>query len=156
MSLSSGEAEYYAMVRAAAVGLGIQAILSDWKVQSSLTLKTDASAAVGIAMRKGLGKVRHIEVNQLWLQEKVAQGKIKIVKVHGSANLADHLTKFLDGPKLAHDCKQLELERTRTRHPLTPVVLREATRSWIAAILIAILQPSTVWLRGDVNCEHGR
>jgi hypothetical protein len=34
-------------------------------------LKTDASAAKGIASRNGLGKARHIEVTQLRLQEKV-------------------------------------------------------------------------------------
>jgi hypothetical protein len=34
-------------------------------------LKTDASAAKGIASRKRLGKARHIEVNQLWLQDKL-------------------------------------------------------------------------------------
>ena len=37
-----------------------------------IQVKSDASAAVGIAMRRGLGKVRHIDVSQLWLQEKIA------------------------------------------------------------------------------------
>ena len=32
----------------------------------------DASAAIGMAQRVGLNKVRHIEVDVLWLQEQMA------------------------------------------------------------------------------------
>ena len=63
----------------------------------TVTVKTDASAAKGIATRRGMGKVRHIEVNQLWVQEKVASGSLRIVKIGTDENLADHLTKYLDG-----------------------------------------------------------
>lgn len=122
ISLSSGEAKYYAMVRSAAVGIGLRSIPNDWHVRADISLKTDASAAVGIAMRRGLGKVRHIEVNQLWLQEKIADGDLKIVKVGGSVNLADHLTKYIDRAKLDNDCKLLDLERSGSRHVLTPGV----------------------------------
>ena len=36
----------------------------------------DSSAAKGIASRRGLGKVRHIEVHQLWLQDKVQKKEV--------------------------------------------------------------------------------
>ena len=58
-----------------------------------LTVKTDATAAVGIESRRGVGKVRHIETNQLWLQDKVTKKEIKVVKVSTHQNLADHMTK---------------------------------------------------------------
>ena len=45
--------------------------MKDLGVNMSITILTDASAAKGIASRRGLGKVRHIEVNQLWVQERV-------------------------------------------------------------------------------------
>ena len=32
---------------------------------------TDASAALGVAHRQGLEKIRHIDVQHLWIQEKV-------------------------------------------------------------------------------------
>ena len=54
-----------------------------------LTLKSDASAAIAIASRGGLGKLRHIEVCQLWLQEKVRSGVVKVVKVGTDENIAD-------------------------------------------------------------------
>ena len=41
-----------------------------------LRIKTDASVAKSLASQRGLGGIRHIEVNQLWLQEKVNKGEI--------------------------------------------------------------------------------
>ena len=69
IALSSGEVEYYGAVRGASQALGLKAMLSDLGVHVGVELMVDASAAIGIAMRRGLGKVRHIELNELWLQE---------------------------------------------------------------------------------------
>ena len=44
-------------------------------------MHTDSSAAKGIAARKGLGKARHIDVSQLWVQQEVHRNMITIVKV---------------------------------------------------------------------------
>ena len=58
----------------------------------SLELRTDASAAVGVIMRQGAGKVRHLQVKQLWLQETVANGEIVIRQIPRAINCADALT----------------------------------------------------------------
>ena len=79
------------MVRGASMGMGVRSILEDLGVSLKIRVRTDASAAKGIASRRGLGKVRHIEVNQLWLQDKVSTGEIEIMKVKGTGNLADGL-----------------------------------------------------------------
>ena len=71
IALSSGEAEYYGAVRGASQGIGLKAMLQDLGVTVGVKLHIDASAAIGIAMRRGMGKVRHIELNQLWLQDQV-------------------------------------------------------------------------------------
>ena len=81
ISISSGEAEYYALVRAGSNALGMQAMLKDLGVTVRIRLKTDASVAKSIGNRKGLGKQRHIEVNQLWLQDKVRKGEIEVVTI---------------------------------------------------------------------------
>ena len=94
VALSSGEAEYYSMVKGSSIGIGFQAMLGELGVKLGLRLKCDASAAVGIVMRRGLGKVRHIDLSQLWLQEKVASGKVKIHKVKSQDNKSDLLTKY--------------------------------------------------------------
>ena len=101
ISISSREAEYYGCVRAASHGLGIKSMLGDLGVEGKrLRVKTDASVAKSLASRRGLGGIRHIEVNQLWLQEQVNDGTIEIEKVKGEINRADVLTKFKDGESL--------------------------------------------------------
>ena len=120
IALSSGEAEYYGMVKGASMAMGVQSVLGDLGYEVKIRIRTDASAAKGIASRRGLGKVRHIEVSQLWLQEKVATGAIEVMKVKGEGNLADALTKALDGPGVK---KHLDLTRQQVmsgRHRLTP------------------------------------
>ena len=82
--------------------------------------KTDASAAKGIASRRGLGKVRHIEVNQLWLQDKVNSGEIQVMKVKGEGNLADALTKPLEGTGTRKHLDLTGQEVVEGRHDLTP------------------------------------
>ena len=77
------------------MGLGVQAMLKEIGINIGLVLKCDASAAVGIVMRRVLGKVRHIDLSQLWLQEKVAQGSLKVIKVKTGENKSDALTKYL-------------------------------------------------------------
>ena len=96
---SSGEAEYYAIVRAAAEGLGMQSIMHDlgWKMR--IRLWVDSSAAKSIASRIGLGRVRHLEVKFLWLWEVLRDKRLEVKKVHGAQNPADILTK----PKSAEE-----------------------------------------------------
>ena len=53
----------------------------------------DASAAIGMAQRVGLNKVRHIEVDVLWLQEKMVRRLLPIVKIPGPRNLSDLCTE---------------------------------------------------------------
>ena len=120
IALSSGEAEYYSMVRGGSMGLGINAIASDLGMSFKVIVKTDASAAKGIASRKGLGKVRHIDVSQLWLQDRVSKGDIAIEKVSTHINLADALTKHVDSGKLDSHMISVGLVITTLRLELMP------------------------------------
>ena len=52
-------------------------------------------------MRIGLGKVRHLETSQLWLQSKDASGDVSVHKIDGKDNVADALTKYLSGPDMS-------------------------------------------------------
>ncbi len=122
IALSSGEAEYYGMVKGASVALGIKALSEDLgrQYEVPIEIKTDASAAIGIANRIGVGKVRHIEVNQLWLQDKVHRKEIKITKVKGEENLADALTKPLDQRGVLRHIEGVRARIEQGRHPLMP------------------------------------
>lgn len=58
-------------------------------------LHLDAAAAKGIIERKGFLKVRHIDVNVLWLQETCARKAIPLNQVSGTENCAHLMTKHL-------------------------------------------------------------
>ena len=121
ISLSSGEAEYYGCVRASAHGLGVKSMLADLGVtRKRLRIKTHASVAKSLASRRGLGGIRHIEVNQLWLQEKVNEGTIEVEKVKGETNRADVLTKFKDGESLKQQLNWTGQVLTFGRHIIAP------------------------------------
>ena len=102
------------------MGLGIQAMARDLGVSISVNVKTDASAAKGIASRRGLGKVRHIDVSQLWLQDRVSKGEITIGKVSTHNNIADAMTKHVDSGKLNSHMLSVGLVIVQSRHELMP------------------------------------
>ena len=104
---SSGEAEYYGLVKAAGAGLGYQSLLNDVGLNLHITAWTDSSAALGIASRSGRGKLRHLETHTLWLQEKARTGAICVKKVRGEVNPADLLTKHLPSREKVHHLFQL-------------------------------------------------
>ena len=55
----------------------------------------DSSAALAVAKRKGAGKLRHINVSSLWIQERQDREDLELRKVLGTENLADLMTKYL-------------------------------------------------------------
>ncbi len=57
---------------------------------------TDSSAAKSFVSRRGLGKMRHLEIRDLWLQKEVRDGKVEVSKVRGEENPADLMTKILN------------------------------------------------------------
>ena len=81
IALSTGEAELYAINRSAAIALGLQGLMYDLGVSLDIKMFTDASTGKSIASRRGLGKVRHISVNELWIQDKVASKTVLIIKI---------------------------------------------------------------------------
>lgn len=50
---------------------------------------------MGICSRSGLGKLRHIDTQCLWLQGKVRSGAVELRKVKGSENPAVLFTKHI-------------------------------------------------------------
>ena len=59
------------MVKAGSQGLGMRSMMKDMGIEMKVKIITDATAAKGMAQRRGLGSVRHVEVHQLWIQERV-------------------------------------------------------------------------------------
>ena len=59
----------------------MKSLLKDLMVEVDLRIFTDATTGKAMAARRGLGKVRHISTNELWIQEKVQNNELSIVKI---------------------------------------------------------------------------
>ena len=103
IALSSCEAELNAICKAATEGLGAKNMTIEMGVEESLEIMTDASAAVGVVQRQGAGKIKHLEVKQLWVQEQERKKNVKMTKIPREVNWADlftHHWSFIEGEKM--------------------------------------------------------
>ena len=97
-ALSSAEAELYAMIEGVTRAKGLVALAKELgfkELSNVVHLGTDSSAAKSFVSRRGLGKMRHLEIRDLWLQKEVLEGKVEISKIPGKENPADLMTKIL-------------------------------------------------------------
>ena len=92
IALSSAEAELNASIKAAQEGLCLRNLLVELGEDSFLRLFGDSSANDGIIKRAGTGKVKHLSVRQLWLQEQSAAGELSHTKMPRLDNPSDVLT----------------------------------------------------------------
>ena len=95
IALSPGEAELSGICRGASTALGLQSLAKDLGIELRIEILTDATAAIGICRRRGLGKIRHLHVSDLWVQDRLKTGDFKLTKVAGVDNPADILTKHV-------------------------------------------------------------
>ena len=68
---SVGEAEYYGVAKAAAIGMQRQSMLKDWSIDMDLAIYTDPSSAIGTTSRRGVGQLKHVQSRYLWIQERL-------------------------------------------------------------------------------------
>ena len=78
----------------------------------------DATAAIGMAGRRGLGKVKHVHTVFLWIQERLQEYKAIVKKQHTSDMLADILTKFLPRETLEKLLKRMGYVYRDSKHSL--------------------------------------
>ena len=95
VTLSSGEAELMAMVKATTEAIGLTQLAASWGNQLEAEIFVDSSAALAVTNRKGCGKLRHVRIGHLWIQELSAEEAVKFSKVRGTENPADLMTKHL-------------------------------------------------------------
>ena len=94
MSLSSGEAELNASLKGGVELLGVRELLQELGESNiSLLLQGDSAACRGTVHREGCGRLKHLEVKQLWIQSHIRDGRISFQKIPRSENTADAMTK---------------------------------------------------------------
>ena len=72
--------------------LGISEFCSDFCCNMKTMIDGDSSAVRGILARRGCGKVKHLDVKELWLQEQVRSGEVEFQKNPQKNNPSDALT----------------------------------------------------------------
>ena len=71
--------------------------------------------------RTGLGKVRHMDLQMLWLQEAVRVGKLVLRKVSGATNPADLMTKYLASESISKAMIRLGMHWEDAREGCSPI-----------------------------------
>ena len=108
VALSSGEAEYYVLIRGTCTSLGIQSHDQDWMIDVPIQIYSDSSAARSVARRRGIGgRLRHLQTRHVWLQSRVALGHLKLDVVAGEQNPADTLNETIartQNPRVVGTC----------------------------------------------------
>ena len=132
VALSSAEAEPHAMVAASAEAIGLVHLFKDLGCTLEGEVYADSSAALGIAQRSGMGKVRHLRVQALWVQEVRCNRRLKYRKVLGSRNPADVLTKHVPRELLDTHARTLGVEFGEGRAESAPTInnVEPYTEEW--------------------------
>ena len=93
ISQSSGEAEYIAGAASASEGLYVRELFRSCGIEMKLLIHIDSTSAIGTASRRGLTRIRHLDVRFLWLQSACAEKRLELRKCPGEENCADANTK---------------------------------------------------------------
>ena len=92
VALSSCEAELNAGVKMTSELLGLVLAFSELGVRYEAEVRGDCSPMQGVIERRGVGKVKHLCLKQLWMQEKVRDKSVKFVKIPRDDNPSDAMT----------------------------------------------------------------
>ena len=146
LALSSGESELGGLVKAFAEGLGLQAILKDFGVSVHLKVLSDASAAIGMVRRLGLGKVRHLATADLWIQQRVRDGSVCVSKCPGALTCSDLMTKYKSRQDLLRQTAMMGFRQIPGRPSISPM----RTSGWTVDKPVS----APAQTRGNVDVDH--
>ena len=88
VALSSGESELYPCNREGMETLGTSERTSRW------TSSLSPGATMETLRRQGSGRLKHVDTNAFWLQEKVASCEVTSDRIPRECNMADMMTEL--------------------------------------------------------------
>ena len=92
---SSCEAELVALHMGIQEAKFARSVLADMGEQVTIRIVTDSASTIKVAMRRGLGPLKHLELKYFGLQEDLRRGELTLTYVASANNIADSLTKRL-------------------------------------------------------------
>ena len=120
------------MVAASAETLGLIGLCRDMGLRMEGEIYCDSSAALGIAQRLGTGKLRHVRIQALWVQEVRCTKRLRYRKVLGTKNPADALTKHINCELLGRHMAEFGLYSEEGRAEIAPTIddVSEYVEEW--------------------------
>ena len=79
-------------------------MIRDLVYEKRPVLAIDAKATEHIFHRQGIGKLKHIDVAYLWIQDEVRSRRLQVRRVRSEDNIADLGTKPLSKAVIAKHC----------------------------------------------------
>ena len=101
IALSVAEAELFAAVKCTSMLIGLPHMATEWGLTLKMRLYSNSTSARGIAARRGVGKIRHLDTQLLWIQQVVQRKVMEWHNVATTANVADLGTKTLEWKDIA-------------------------------------------------------
>ena len=117
-----------AMVKMSTELLGIIQLMGEWNHKVEAEVLADSTTALAVVNRKGNGKMRHVKIGKLWIQQKREDGELKYEKVLGTKNPADMMTKHIKAADIEVQLERMSMriEEGRAKEGLKLQMLRQA------------------------------
>ena len=111
IATSSAESEGIALVKTTSEAIGLARIVEEFTGNPMrIALWADASAALGMLDRVGSGKVRHVDVGILWLQQKWLKHIVNFSQIPGQDNYSNLMTKGLGREQCEEFMRELDCQ----------------------------------------------
>ena len=104
---SSAEAALYAAALGASEAKGVQSMMCDLGFAVKPVLTIDAKATEHILHRQGIGKLKHIDVACLWMQDEIRSQRLRVCRVRSEESVADLGTEPHSKTVIAKHCLTL-------------------------------------------------
>ena len=99
VSTSTAESEYYSISEGSKHGLWYIILLNELNINVNyITISVDNKAAIYMSNNQTINpKSKHIDIRFHYIRELISQNKVKLKYIKSERNLADGITKYLNG-----------------------------------------------------------
>jgi len=132
---------------------GIQNFLVERNIEMHIRVWSDSSAGRAMAMRVGAGRVRHLTVRMLFIQQLTSTKRVSVHGLKGTENMADIGTKILDAPSIAKLMPRLGMVMMPS---MMNGILSLGAKAWkrLAALIFATSVGAGQYSQGECPTEN--
>ena len=116
IATSTAEAEMYGILSVIFEGFSIRSLLRELGSSVELTTMTDSDAGRAVCSGKGFGKLKHVNIRFLWIQDAVAKKKVALKREPSISNVADLGTKHFTKERFEALRKMVDMEAISDRN----------------------------------------